>query len=148
MKTMLTLMALLFSISACNSDPYDARTREILEKADRERAARGDSAPPAPPPAALYAEPSGEHSATTGCNNVSAAQFAEEVVERRIKSPRDAEFADYNEDNVKRSGTSFTYVSYVDSQNGTGATVRTYFKVFMHCEANYLVLDDVKFEQQ
>jgi hypothetical protein len=83
-----------------------------------------------------------------GCDAVSAATTAEFYVKRQLKSPKTADFASYNQDNVKRLPDGrITYVSYVDSQNAFGATLRMYFKVWMECRSGGLTVVDAKYEQ-
>lgn len=82
------------------------------------------------------------------CNDVEAATAAEQYMLKQLRSPKSAEFASFNPDNVKYVPDTVTYVSYVDSQNGFGATLRTYFKVWMLCGSGGLKVLDVKMEQQ
>lgn len=159
MKPSILLSLLLLSCGPSFQERMDQQVAEAAERARRQAHVDSVAAAVQDPHAPqvgtyvteeekLNAVPLGEHSATTGCDATSVAQFAEEVVERRLKAPRDAEFADYNDENVKGVGGAFTYVAYVDAPNDFGTMKRMYFKVWMHCEGRYLVFDDVKFEGQ
>jgi hypothetical protein len=54
-------------------------------------------------------------------------------IKKQLKSPATAEFPVYNEDFVTITGKdSVTVISYVDSQNGFGAIIRSNFIVKMH----------------
>jgi len=49
-------------------------------------------------------------------------------VERRLKSPKTADFPWFDHNVQKTGPRSFTVASYVDSQNSFGATIRTQFQ--------------------
>lgn len=62
---------------------------------------------------------------------LSAVTTAEIAVKNRLKAPSTAKFPVYTQAKVTHSGDVYTVVSYVDSQNGFGAILRSYFKVKM-----------------
>jgi hypothetical protein len=62
-------------------------------------------------------------------DKMDAFYYAEQAVEGHLKAPSTAEFASYNPANITQEGNTFYVRSYVDSQNGFGAMVRSDFEV-------------------
>ena len=61
-------------------------------------------------------------------DKIGAAVMAEEFIKKELKSPGSAKFPWYNDSMVTDLGNGkYRYVSYVDSQNGFGALLRTNF---------------------
>jgi len=54
---------------------------------------------------------------------------SETIVKDHLKSPSTAKFPEYSKGSVYYVGTTLQVISYVDSQNGFGATVRTRYAV-------------------
>ena len=80
------------------------------------------------------------------CRGEDVSVAVETYVKQHLKSPSTADFPWYSDEFLSRDGNRYTYVSYVDSQNGFGATTRTYFKAWVHCTGQSVVIDDIKFE--
>lgn len=67
-----------------------------------------------------------------GCDDISISVFADNFIKEKLRSPSTADFA--SDWQLKRNYLGrMTYTSYVDSQNGFGATVRTNFTVMLLC---------------
>ena len=62
-------------------------------------------------------------------DEISAYVFAEKTIKPRLKAPSTAEFASFNNSEITRDRDTFYVRSYVDSQNGFGAMVRSNFEV-------------------
>lgn len=61
---------------------------------------------------------------------ITASVMAESFVEKRLKAPSTADFASYSSSQVTElGGNKYKVVSYVDSENGFGAMIRTNFEV-------------------
>jgi hypothetical protein len=67
-------------------------------------------------------------------SKISAASIIEQFVSDKLKSPSTAEFEFGLSSKIDKVGSrDYEVDSYVDSQNGFGATIRTNF----HCEVQY-----------
>jgi hypothetical protein len=64
--------------------------------------------------------------------------MAQVFVERQLKSPRTAKFAGYDESRVISTGScGEVYIqSFVDSQNGFGAMIRTHYEIAIKYEGD------------
>ena len=81
-----------------------------------------------------------------GCDPLDVNIVAEHFVREHLHAPKQAEFARFDEDNVKYAGGRHTYVAYVDAPNAFGTQARTYFKVWLECRSGGLVVVDHRFE--
>lgn len=65
-------------------------------------------------------------------DSMDAYVMAKQLMEKRLKAPATADFASFSESRVTSSGLNeWTVESYVDSQNGFGALIRTRFTITM-----------------
>lgn len=55
--------------------------------------------------------------------------YANKAIENQLKSPSTAEFGGVRNSRISKDVDTFYVESFVDSQNGFGATIRSYFKV-------------------
>jgi hypothetical protein len=62
-------------------------------------------------------------------SNDKAAYAAQKYVEKQLKSPSTAKFPSLNKSKVKKSNNVYEISSYVDSQNGFGAIIRSNYIV-------------------
>lgn len=81
-------------------------------------------------------------------DKIGAFLYAEMAVENHLKAPSTAEFASYNPANVTQEGNTFYVLSYVDSQNGFGAMVRSNFEVRVIFVDEKIQTRILKFEQR
>jgi len=67
-----------------------------------------------------------------------ALEIAKDFIERRLKSPSTAKHGRYyeNEVTIEKMGRNYTVNSYVDSQNGFGAMIRTNYTVKVQYQGN------------
>lgn len=76
-----------------------------------------------------------------------AVYASQKFVESRLKSPKTADFQPMFQANVKRVNDIYTITSYVDSQNGFGAIIRSNYIVKLKRKSNGDVsLIDIKIE--
>lgn len=75
-----------------------------------------------------------------------AYTLAKEKIQEILKAPSTAEFASYGNYTVTREGDTFYIDSYVDSQNGFGAMLRSYFKVAVTFEGEYVRTQILEFK--
>jgi hypothetical protein len=74
---------------------------------------------------------------------------SKQFVEQRLKSPGSAQWSDFSEELVEQvNDTTFKVVSYVDSQNGFGALLRSYYKctIIYRPTINKVMCEDLKME--
>lgn len=65
-------------------------------------------------------------------DDMDAYVMAKKLFESRLKAPSTAEFADYSDSKIMNlGGDEWEVSSYVDSQNGFGAMIRTKFTITM-----------------
>lgn len=65
-------------------------------------------------------------------DKMDAYVMAKQLMEKQLKAPATADFARFDESEVTNSGNDeWTVQSYVDSQNGFGALIRTRFTITM-----------------
>jgi hypothetical protein len=70
-------------------------------------------------------------------NNDEIAYVAQKFVEKSLKAPSTAKFPSLIKSSVKKtSSDSYTVISYVDSQNGFGAMIRTNYIVELKQKSN------------
>ena len=74
------------------------------------------------------------------CDGVDLATAAENYVKAQLKSPATAEFSGYQDNMVAYKDGEYSYLGYVDSQNGFGALLRTHFKVWMECNGEKITV--------
>lgn len=77
---------------------------------------------------------SSEPRPTEEADNSDAFHACEQFITNRLKSPKTAEFPWSGDAKIIRTGNNFKVRSYVDSQNGFGALIRTYFVCTVECE--------------
>ncbi|NLP59530.1 hypothetical protein [Lutibacter sp. B1] len=76
-----------------------------------------------------------------------AVYASQKFVESRLKSPKTADFQPMFQAKVKRENDIYTITSYVDSQNGFGAIIRSNYIVKLKRKSNGDVsLIDIKIE--
>lgn len=68
-----------------------------------------------------------------GSKEAEATYYIEEAVKSRLKSPATADFPYFTDAILSTNDGHFSVTSYVDSQNGFGAVIRTKF----YCEVKY-----------
>lgn len=66
-------------------------------------------------------------SSTTSIDSVDAYIMATKFAKQNLKHPHTASFAAHLQSDIKSEGDTWTVVSYVDSQNDFGASIRTNF---------------------
>lgn len=64
---------------------------------------------------------------SSGPTSADASIVCHDFVKRALKAPATADFPSYSQDAVSQSGSRYTVVSYVDSQNSFGAMIRTQY---------------------
>ena len=69
-------------------------------------------------------------------SNNEAVYASHKFVESRLKSPKSADFQPMFQAKVKRENDIYTITSYVDSQNGFGANIRSNFIVKLKRKSN------------
>ncbi|HRH69028.1 MAG TPA: hypothetical protein PLB89_05955 [Flavobacteriales bacterium] len=74
------------------------------------------------------------------CDGVDLAIAAEQYVKAQLKSPATAEFSGYQDNMVQFENDEYSYLGYVDSQNGFGALLRMHFKVWMSCDGEKITV--------
>lgn len=74
---------------------------------------------------------------TSGPTKIDAALICEQFVENQLKAPSTAKFQNSYDAKVSVSNGEYTVTSYVDSQNGFGAMIRTTYV----CTVTYLGSD-------
>lgn len=88
---------------------------------------------------------SSERTTSVNGDKVSACIVAEKFVKQSLKAPATAEFPPgTSECRTSQSGRKWTVNSYVDSQNGFGALIRTYYLAKMNYQPatdTYRLLD-------
>jgi len=63
---------------------------------------------------------------------------AEDTIKNNLKSPSTSKFPTYNNAQFKSIGENeYEITSYVDAENGFGATIRSYFTVKVKIDENY-----------
>ncbi|MDA3779012.1 MAG: zinc ribbon domain-containing protein [Bacteroidales bacterium] len=80
----------------------------------------------------------------------SAYIYAEDFVSKKLKSPSTAEFPGVSEKDkhiTSLGNDTYKIVSWVDSQNGFGATIRTGFSCTIIFEGNNVRCKDLKFDE-
>ncbi|MCM4159537.1 hypothetical protein FHG64_16095 [Antarcticibacterium flavum] len=55
--------------------------------------------------------------------------YAEKAIKSKLKAPSTADFPGIRGAEINREGDTFYVISYVDSQNGFGAMIRSYWEV-------------------
>ncbi|REH54540.1 hypothetical protein C7448_10260 [Tenacibaculum gallaicum] len=73
---------------------------------------------------------------STYFSNEKAAYAAQKFVERQLKSPSTAKFPSLNKSKVEKSNNEYKISSYVDSQNGFGAMIRSNYTVKLRKKEN------------
>jgi hypothetical protein len=81
-------------------------------------------------------------------DKMGAFYYAEQAVEGHLKAPSTAEFSSYNPANITQASDTFYVKSYVDSQNGFGAMVRSNFEVRVIFVDEKVQTRILKFEQR
>jgi len=86
---------------------------------------------------------------STSTNKFLAYNYAEDFVEKKLKSPSTAEFPGISEKDghiTDLGGGKYKIDSWVDSQNGFGATMRTKFTCTIIFEGDNVRCEELKFE--
>jgi hypothetical protein len=85
----------------------------------------------------IFTQNSGGGEKASKPDGTTAYLMCQEFVERRLKSPKTAEFARQSESAISSlGGDTYTVTSYVDSQNGFGALVRSAYVCKIHYEGS------------
>lgn len=88
-------------------------------------------------------------SSSTSTNKFLAYNYAENFVEKKLKSPSTAEYPGVSEKDrhiTDLGGGKYKIDSWVDSQNGFGATIRTNFSCTIIFEGDKVLCEDLIFE--
>ena len=138
---MKALLIVLLGTTALLHAGCDTRTsfeREVDER--MKELENGTYTPTAAPVRAV------EYAPAHCANWVDVASAAEHYVKLHLSAPATAEFPIAEEDwKVTASGRDVTCSSYVDSQNGFGALLRTHFVMELNCTDDGFKMKDVKF---
>ena len=91
---------------------------------------------------------SSSSSSSPSTNKFLAYNYAKDFVKENLKSPSTAEFPGVSEKDrhtTSLGGGKYKIVSWVDSQNSFGATIRTNFSCIIVFEGNNVRCEDLKF---
>ncbi|UAM97739.1 hypothetical protein K8354_15790 [Polaribacter litorisediminis] len=88
-----------------------------------------------------------ERKKSNSISKTEAAYSAQKFVEKQLKAPSTAKFPSLNKANIKKSNDVYEVSSYVDSQNGFGAMIRSNYTVKISRKDNgNITLLDIKID--
>lgn len=113
----LVFVSVHFYNKKIEKDEYNSKMKEIVEERKRYRG-------------------SDNVNNSSYLTNNEAVYASQKFVKRKLKSPSTADFQPIFQAKVKRENNTYTINSYVDSQNGFGATIRSNYIVKLKRKSN------------
>lgn len=124
----ITILILVAIVSAITSSPeeIEARNKRIKDREQKEQLEKKTKE--------LKVQKAEEERSRKHYSKMDALIQSQVYIENKLKSPGSAKFDSSTDRIIQTNDTTFTVISYVDSQNGYGALLRTHYscKVIFH----------------